>query len=150
MEELKKIITDGKKKYRVFEDADEAMKALDSLKQAEADYKKRVEGLKREEAGISKKLAVAEAEAEGIISLAKQELDKAKLDGQKIREKAENDAKSYEKQIAFSEETLKDCAEKISDRKKTIRELDKSIAEKEGKLAQIEAERKKALERLAG
>lgn len=146
--ELRKIITDGKNKFKVFDDADQALKYLDALKQSEADYTKRVESLKREEAGIGKKLEAARLEADEIRNEGKKELSDAKAQAEKIIEKAHSDVKSYEQQISSSEETLKENAGKISSQKATIKELDKTIEEKQKKLAQIEEERKKALERL--
>lgn len=148
MEELKKIIADGKKKYRAFEEADEAMKALDSAKQAEADYKKRVESLKADEASIGKRLDVAKAEADALRNEAKEELTRAAVKAEKIVEKALGDVKSYELQIAKSEESLRAYAAKIAAQKAEVAEGEKAIQSLNSEIEKIKAAKQKLLETL--
>jgi chromosome segregation ATPase len=75
--ELEKIIADGKKKYRAFEEADQALLGLKSLRQAVKDLSKTVEGLektrdslKAEVSTLNDKVEAAQVKAADIIGAA--------------------------------------------------------------------------------
>lgn len=77
MSDLRKIITDGKNKFKAFEEADKALKELDALTQAVKDNTKVVELLHKERdtlnaenAATKGKIADAEAKAADILSKA--------------------------------------------------------------------------------
>jgi len=148
MSELRKVLVSLLNDKVSAENVRDALKELDSLKQDETDTKKRVDALKREEANIGKKLEAANAEAAKTIAAGESEKLRLEALGKRAIERAEENAKSYEKQVSVSEHALRDYADKIAVHKTTIKNLENIIAEKTQKLEEVEAERKKALARL--
>lgn len=150
MSELRKVLVSLLNDKVTAENVRDAIKELDGMKQDETDTKRRVDALKREEANIGKKLETAKSEAAKIVEAGACERIRLEALGQRALERAEENAKSYDKQVSVSERALKDYAEMISVHKTTIKNLEKQIAEKTKKLEEVEAERKKAVERLTG
>lgn len=77
MSDLRKIINDGKNKFKAFEEADKALKELDGLNQAVKDVGKVVSGLektrdslKEEVSALAAKLEEAQVKAADILSKA--------------------------------------------------------------------------------
>ena len=77
MSELKKIITDGKNKYKAFDEADKALKEFEGLGQASRDLSKVVAGLektrdslKAEASELGGKIEAAQVKAADIVAKA--------------------------------------------------------------------------------
>jgi vacuolar-type H+-ATPase subunit H len=125
MSELRKVLNTILNDKVSAEDCRRALDEFDGLKQAVADYQRRLETLKREEAGLNVKINKAQKDAEKIVS----------------------DAKNEAGQIEDSaRETLEKLNKNIKDADAKYRKISAEVSEKESELSELNAEKESVLQ----
>lgn len=145
---LKKIVNDGKQKHKAYEDADQALKELEALGQAEKDMKESVAALTKEAAALKAGNDKVKAEQDDLLNKAKDTLAKAqasadkivldaKTEGGRILAKANEDLEKIDKAIEVLRAT--EQAHRASEQKARddLAKIEKALSEARAKAAAI-------------
>ncbi len=145
MSELRKIVSDGLHKFRAYEEADKALKELDSLDQAKKDYTKDVETLKKEKEKLSKEVSTLAAK----ISDADQEAAfKIKTAEEKSKSIMDSVQKTIDEAQLVSQNKLRNLESDIAHHESLADEANKKAIEAQAKLDRINKELEGAKTRL--
>jgi len=147
MAELKKIIIDGKNKFKAYDEADKALQAFESMEQAERDLTKRIEILKKSSDFLLQKNQAAQSGIDDAFKKAEEILDRANKQSAKLiadaKEKIEAEKHNAEKELAvISAESLQ--------KMNIVKQNDERISEQSKELELIASALAKAKEKLKG
>jgi chromosome segregation ATPase len=107
MAELKKIIIDGKNKFKAYDEADKALQAFESMEQAERDLTKKIENLKKSADFLLQKNQAAQDGINGAEKKASEILAGANDQAEKLLARSKHEAESYNLSLATENEKLK-------------------------------------------
>lgn len=132
--ELEKIVNDGLVKYKVYKDADDALKQVKSLSQATEDLGKTVSGLEKDRDALLSEVSKLSEKVKAADKKAADIEEAAKVKALTIVEKAELDAKA---KLAESDQKLSVMNDAIAKNKDAYNEslaLQASLQEKKKEL----------------